>query len=555
MEKSQSEVTDKIRHSIKEKLKKMNTFVDDELPEYIMILIANKRSKHHMEKDLSLFLGNQTGEFTNWLWDLVSAFKTGGKTKSSKSNLSLDSQNIEEDDVLSYDPTEQDESLFLEEVNESPADKENTSKTEKSEDSKIALSSDEEIPENPYISLSAADKVQQKITIKREIDDSNISKNEVSKTSSNGQSLQKSAKVYPMQRMKPASNTAPTKESVSVKSSELPKTEYSGVASVVCFTQRKYGGATAALQANKLLLRAVNDATKSVLSGKNIKDYYKPTPIIELAENKMPDGEINEIVHTEKKAFDGLINDQDTKLVKYEMQEPNTDNSENTTSRKIVSLNSVEIGIFDGDSSHQLSTSDHKPVKIEEENAVTPHFIVTLDGVNFSSVKRKRSIISEEEPMDIDEEEEDYDEVPEQNDEKKMKIAERCKYWPACKNNVECAYHHPTVPCKSFPNCKFGDKCLYIHPNCKFDARCSKRDCPYTHCSIRKYPIAPIAVIKPLKIQKSKIVCKYYPRCTAKSCPFIHPKLCKFGTQCHAPKCPFGHFQIPNRSQMKWKAV
>ena len=36
-----------------------------------------------------------------------------------------------------------------------------------------------------------------------------------------------------------------------------------------------------------------------------------------------------------------------------------------------------------------------------------------------------------------------------------------------------------------FPGCKFGDKCLYIHPNCKFDAKCTKKDCPFTHASKR----------------------------------------------------------------------
>lgn len=40
-------------------------------------------------------------------------------------------------------------------------------------------------------------------------------------------------------------------------------------------------------------------------------------------------------------------------------------------------------------------------------------------------------------------------------------------------------------PRRTFPNCKFGDKCLFVHPNCKYDARCSKPDCPFTHVSRR----------------------------------------------------------------------
>lgn len=43
---------------------------------------------------------------------------------------------------------------------------------------------------------------------------------------------------------------------------------------------------------------------------------------------------------------------------------------------------------------------------------------------------------------------------------------------------------------RTFPNCKFGDKCLFVHPNCKYDARCSKPECPFTHVS-RRSTVAP----------------------------------------------------------------
>lgn len=34
-----------------------------------------------------------------------------------------------------------------------------------------------------------------------------------------------------------------------------------------------------------------------------------------------------------------------------------------------------------------------------------------------------------------------------------------------------------------FPGCRLGDRCLYVHPLCKFDARCLKKDCPFSHLS------------------------------------------------------------------------
>lgn len=45
----------------------LNYFVDEELPDYIMVLVANKKTKDQMDDDLSLFLGHNTERFTSWL--------------------------------------------------------------------------------------------------------------------------------------------------------------------------------------------------------------------------------------------------------------------------------------------------------------------------------------------------------------------------------------------------------------------------------------------------------------------------------------------------------
>ncbi|XP_025775160.1 zinc finger CCCH domain-containing protein 14-like [Puma concolor] len=108
---------------------------------------------------------------------------------------------------------------------------------------------------------------------------------------------------------------------------------------------------------------------------------------------------------------------------------------------------------------------------------------------------------------------------------KPEKLLERCKYWPACKNGDECAYHHPVSPCKAFPNCKFAEKCLFVHPNCKYDAKCTKPDCPFTHMS-RRIPVLPLkpAVTTPAPPSSSQL-CRYFPACKKMECPFYHPKV------------------------------
>ncbi len=42
------------------------TATDEELPDYIMVMVANKKTSQQMADDLSLFLGNNTIKFTAW---------------------------------------------------------------------------------------------------------------------------------------------------------------------------------------------------------------------------------------------------------------------------------------------------------------------------------------------------------------------------------------------------------------------------------------------------------------------------------------------------------
>ncbi|XP_042669946.1 zinc finger CCCH domain-containing protein 14 isoform X1 [Centrocercus urophasianus] len=138
---------------------------------------------------------------------------------------------------------------------------------------------------------------------------------------------------------------------------------------------------------------------------------------------------------------------------------------------------------------------------------------------------------------------------------KQEKVLERCKYWPACKNGDECMYHHPTQPCKVFPNCKFADKCLFIHPNCKYDAKCTKPDCPYTHASRRNpLPSPKPAPLPAQSVSSSSPLCKFFPACKKMECPFYHPKHCRFNTQCTRPDCTFYHpaIAVPPRHALKW---
>ncbi|XP_015205778.1 zinc finger CCCH domain-containing protein 14 isoform X1 [Lepisosteus oculatus] len=214
----------------------------------------------------------------------------------------------------------------------------------------------------------------------------------------------------------------------------------------------------------------------------------------------------------------------------------------------------------------------------EPRHCPSPKFIVTLDGVpspqgymdeedrdaedtvlkeNVKIIKSKLSARQLdrkpkmnvhqrlERELDYSDDEGETDVVPI----KRQKVLERCKYWPVCKSGAECVYHHPTTLCKTFPSCKFGDKCLFVHPNCKYDAKCTKADCPYTHAS-RRGPALPV---KPVP-QSSGNICRFFPDCRKLDCQFYHPKPCRFTTQCKRPDCNFYHpsVSLPPRHALKW---
>ncbi|XP_061173025.1 zinc finger CCCH domain-containing protein 14-like [Saccostrea echinata] len=221
---------------------------------------------------------------------------------------------------------------------------------------------------------------------------------------------------------------------------------------------------------------------------------------------------------------------------------------------------------------------------------VDTRFIVTLDGVNpdrfeaekeggggdmeISSEISKKTIVHsapEVKPITFSLKDTDDEEEEEVLPSKAAKLSEKCRFWPACVNGNACLYHHPTMPCKMFPQCKFGDKCLYIHPNCKFDAQCTRKDCPFTHASKRNTSTTVIQKIVQVPVPmaasygssfnkaptpNTPITCRFFPNCSNVQCTFYHPKPCRFGIKCmNKPTCTFYHPSVPSKSQLTWTST
>ncbi|XP_070271333.1 zinc finger CCCH domain-containing protein 14 isoform X2 [Myotis yumanensis] len=254
-------------------------------------------------------------------------------------------------------------------------------------------------------------------------------------------------------------------------------------------------------------------------------------------------------------------------------------------SEEIVVASNQESGMKTADtlrvlSGHLMQTRD----LVQPDKPASPKFIVTLDGVpsppgymsdqeedmcfegmkpvnqTAASNQGLRGLLHPQQLQLMSRQLDDpngsfaHAEMSELNvAQKPEKLLERCKYWPACKNGDECAYHHPISPCKAFPNCKFAEKCLFVHPNCKYDAKCTKPDCPFTHMN-RRIPILPPKPVITATPSSSSQLCRYFPACKKMECPFFHPKHCRFNTQCTRPDCTFYHptITVPPRHALKW---
>ncbi|KAM7541046.1 hypothetical protein Aperf_G00000020296 [Anoplocephala perfoliata] len=73
-----------VKELIRNKLIELGALADEELPDYITVMVANKKKRSGMKKDLQLFLGDDTDNFTEWLHAAIDS-KTQEKIKKEKS--------------------------------------------------------------------------------------------------------------------------------------------------------------------------------------------------------------------------------------------------------------------------------------------------------------------------------------------------------------------------------------------------------------------------------------------------------------------------------------
>ncbi|KAF7484796.1 zinc finger CCCH domain-containing protein 14 isoform X8 [Marmota monax] len=593
-----TEISRKIRSAIKGKLQELGAYVDEELPDYIMVMVANKKSQDQMTEDLSLFLGNNTIRFTVWLHGVLDKLRS---VTTEPTSLKSSDTNIFDSNV--------------------PSNKSSFSRGDERRHeaavSPLAISSSR--PEKRDSRVSAGSQEQ--------------------KTTNTRQTYDEGAATRLMSTVKPLREPAPSEDVIDIKpepddliDEDLNFVQENPLSQKKPTVTLTYGSSRPSIEIYR------PPASRNADSGAHLNRLQFQQQQNSIHAAKQLDVQNNRVYETGHLCEPEVLNNLEETYSPFfrNNSEKMSIEDENFRKRKLPVVSSVvKVKKFNHDGEEEeedddygsrtgsVSSSVSVPAKPERRPSLPPSKQANKNLIlkaiseaqesvtkttNYSAVPQKQTLpvaprtrTSQEELLaevvqgqsrtsrissPIKEEEAKGDNIEKNQGtqqrqllsrlqidpvmaetlqisqaemselsvvQKPEKLLERCKYWPACKNGDECAYHHPISPCKAFPNCKFAEKCLFVHPNCKFDAKCTKPDCPFTHMS-RRIPVLPPKPVTTPTPSSSSQLCRYFPACKKMECPFYHPKHCRFNTQCTRPDCTFYHptITVPPRHALKW---
>ncbi|XP_030175616.1 zinc finger CCCH domain-containing protein 14 isoform X7 [Lynx canadensis] len=593
-----TEISRKIRSAIKGKLQELGAYVDEELPDYIMVMVANKKSQDQMTEDLSLFLGNNTIRFTVWLHGVLDKLRS---VTTDPSSLKSSDTNIFDNNVSSN------KSSF------------GRGDERRHEAAVPPLAVGSTRPEKRDSRVSTSSQEQKTTNVRQTYDDG--------------------AATRLMSTVKPLREPAPSEDVIDIKpepddliDEDLNFVQENPLSQKKPTVTLTYGSSRPSIEIYR------PPASRNADSGAHLNRLQFQQQQNNIHAAKQPDLQNSRVYETGRLCEQEVLNSLEETYSPFfrNNSEKMSIEEENFRKRKLPVVSSVvKVKKFNHDGEEEeedddcgsrtgsISSSVSVPAKPERRPSLPPSKQANKNLIlkaiseaqesvtkttNYSTVSQKQTLpvaprtrTSQEELLaemvqgqsrtprispPIKEEETKGDNIEKSQGapqrqllsrlqidpvmaetlqisqaemselsvaQKPEKLLERCKYWPACKNGDECAYHHPVSPCKAFPNCKFAEKCLFVHPNCKYDAKCTKPDCPFTHMS-RRIPVLPLKPVTTPAPPSSSQLCRYFPACKKMECPFYHPKHCRFNTQCTRPDCTFYHptITVPPRHALKW---
>ncbi|NP_001153579.1 zinc finger CCCH domain-containing protein 14 isoform c [Mus musculus] len=568
-----TEISRKIRSAIKGKLQELGAYVDEELPDYIMVMVANKKSQDQMTEDLSLFLGNNTIRFTVWLHGVLDKLRS----------VTTEPSSLKSPDASIFD-------------SHVPSNKSSFSRGDERRHEAavppLAVSSSR--PEKRDSRVSTSSQEQKSTNVRHSYDDG--------------------ASTRLMSTVKPLREPAPSEDVIDIKpepddliDEDLNFVQENPLSQKKPTVTLTYGSSRPSIEIYR------PPASRNADTGTHLNRlqlHPQQSSAHAAKQLDVQSSQVSEAGRLCEPPVLSSVEDTYSPFFRNNLDKMSIED-ENFRKRKLPVVSSVvKVKRFSHDGEEEeededygtrigsLSSSVSVPAKPERRPSLPPSKQANKNLIlkaiseaqesvtkttNYSAVPQKQTLpvaprtrTSQEELLaemvqgqnraprispPVKEEEAKGDNTGKSQAEmtdlsvaqKPEKLLERCKYWPACKNGDECVYHHPISPCKAFPNCKFAEKCLFVHPNCKYDTKCTKADCPFTHMSRRASILTPKPVSSPAPSSNGQL-CRYFPACKKMECPFYHPKHCRFNTQCTRPDCTFYHptITVPPRHALKW---
>ncbi|XP_041514774.1 zinc finger CCCH domain-containing protein 14 isoform X10 [Microtus oregoni] len=568
-----TEISRKIRSAIKGKLQELGAYVDEELPDYIMVMVANKKSQDQMTEDLSLFLGNNTIRFTVWLHGVLDKLRS----------VTTEPSSLKSSDTSIFDSNV-------------PSNKSSFSRGDERRHEAtvppLAISSSR--PEKRDSRVSTSSQEQKSTNVRHSYDD--------------GASTRLMSTVKPLREPAPSEDVIDIKPEpddlidedlnfvqenpLSQKKPTVTLTYGSSRPSIEIYRPPASRNADTSTHINRLQLHQQQNSTHAakqldvqssqvyeagrlcepeVLS--SVDDTYSPFFRNNLDKMSIEDENfrkrklpvVSSVVKVKRFSHDGEEEEEDEdygsrigSLSSSVSVPAKPERRPSLPPSKQANKNLILKAISEAQES-VTKTTNYSAVPQKQTLPVAPRTRTSQEELLAEMVQGQSRAPRISPPVKEEEAKGDGTEKiqAEMTDlsvaQKPEKLLERCKYWPACKNGDECVYHHPISPCKAFPNCKFAEKCLFVHPNCKYDAKCTKPDCPFTHIS-RRIPVLTSKPVSSPAPSSNGQLCRYFPACKKMECPFYHPKHCRFNTQCTRPDCTFYHptITVPPRHALKW---
>jgi len=538
--------TSKIKASVKTKLVEIGAYVDDQLSDYVMIMITNKKTEKQMTEDLELFLGGleQASTFSSWLHELIkkstdstasdtpsksssthhhhhhhhkksTTTPKSSKTRNGSSSLNM-STNESEELAIQIDTSE-----FNDDFNDDTDRKNSHSRAKRT-------------------SISKSDKNGSKATESppslHRVDTSNDSKLTKSETQV---VVNPFTRVVENETMKKSSLISSQIGAVIKKEDHVEEYEekfnQKRLSSVIKVSDRKYS-VPKSMQPNKaILLKALDAANSSVKPQPPKSRSFADDKLEEIRSKRFGSSACSEKLELftanyqkERDFNDNPDVTRNKRLRKFETHEMSQD-ARAILNKAAGHIDSRKIDIEKSDETMAEEDSDEKKLSTSTDSEKSnnnisinlnkePKFIVTLTGMddnpfikNLNKTPQKRTLSDmnedlddqldydediEEEFMDDENNAEaiDIDEAQDMEKEQKKKLT-RCVFWPLCDKGDVCPFLHPNKPCTLFPACTYGNLCHYLHPKCRFDGYCTRLDCVYTH-----YVKKPSLIAEPPKI-------------------------------------------------------